>query len=192
MKLHHLACLVIAACVLSAAVTAPAHDGEHPDRPNPSPNASITQEVGHGKITVDHGSPGVKGREGKIWGELVPYNEGKLRPWSAGANGNAVITFSEDVTVNGHKVPAGSYGLMMIPAKGDWTIVLSNNNKRLGIIRYTPDEDYLRFTATPKEAPYREWLAYEFHKTGDFEATLNMHWENLRVGFDIVAPDHKE
>ena len=183
--------IMLAVCIaVTVALPALAHDGKHPDRPNPSPNASVTQEVGHGNVTVAYGSPGVKGREGKVWGELIPFNEGSPRPWMAGANGNAVITFDEDVTINGHEMPAGSYGLLMIPAEDEWTIVFSKNSNRLGIMSYTSDEDLLRLTVKPEAGAYREWLAYEFFKKDDFTTTLSLHWEELTVGFEIVAEKH--
>ena len=47
-----------------------------------SPGASISRVVGVTKITIDYSSPGVRGREGKIWGGLVPYD----LTWRAGAN----------------------------------------------------------------------------------------------------------
>lgn len=177
---------------LALSVTAAAHDGAHPDAPNPSPNTTASQEVGHGAVTIEYGRPGVKGREGKIWGGLVPYNNGEPRPWMAGANGNAVITFDEDVKVNGQDLAAGSYGLLMIPAEDEWTIIFSTNANRRGIMSYTPDQDALRVTATPEQAPFQEWLTYEFTKTGDYTADLHLHWENLKVGFTIEAPEHTE
>lgn len=183
--------IMLAVCIAAiVALPALAHDGKHPDRPNPSPNVTVTQEVGHGKVTVVYGSPGVKGRNGKIWGELVPFNDGNPRPWMAGANGNAVITFDEGVTINGHEMPAGSYGLLMIPAEDEWTIILSKNSDRGGVRSYASEEDVLRLTVKPEKTAYREWLAYEFFKKDDFTTTLSLHWENLTVGFEIVAEKH--
>ena len=182
----------LALAMLVAAPGVWAHDGMHPENPNPSPNASVSQEVGYGKVTVDYGRPGVKGRQGKIWGELVKYDGGKPRPWLAGANGNAVITFSEDVKVNGHEMAAGAYGLMMIPSEKEWVVIFSSNNKPLGIMQYTEDEDVLRFEVTPERAEFTEWLNYEFEKTSDLSATLSLGWENLKVGFEIEAMDHRK
>ena len=184
--------LSLALAMLMVAPGVWAHDGAHPDNPNPSPNATASQEVGYGKVTVDYGRPGVKGRRGKIWGELVKYNGGEPRPWLAGANGNAIITFSEDVKINGHDIAAGAYGLMMIPSEKEWVIIFSKNSNKLGIMKYTKDEDALRIEVSPKRAEYQEWLIYEFEKRSDLSASLNLHWESLKVGFEIVAPDHRK
>lgn len=182
-------CLAVLAVFI--ALPTLAHDGEHPDDPNPSPNATVSQEVGYAAVTVAYGRPGVKGRNGKIWGELVPYNGGDPRPWGAGANGNAVITFAEEVTINGKPLAAGTYGLMMIPSEKKWTIVFSKNGTKRAARRYKKEEDALRIEVSPEEAEYQEWLNYEIEKTGDLSATLSMHWENLKVGFTIGALDHR-
>jgi hypothetical protein len=35
--------------------------------------ASVTERIGITDVTIHYHRPGVKGREGKIWGQLVPY-----------------------------------------------------------------------------------------------------------------------
>ncbi len=168
-----------------------AHDGKHPDAPNPSPNATVSQEVGYGNVAIEYGRPGVKGREGKIWGELVKFGEDP-RPWSGGANGNGVITFAEDVKINGKDLAAGSYGLLVIAQEDSWTFVFSKNASRMGIMSYSADNDALRVEAPVEKADFQEWLAYEFEKTGELTATVNLHWENVKAGFTIEAPDHRK
>lgn len=183
--------IMLVVCIAAiVALPALADHAKHSGKPNPSPNVTVTHEVGLATVTVAYGSPGVKGREGKIWGTLVPFNEGK--PWMAGANGNAVITFDADVTVNGQEMSAGSYGLLIIPAEDEWTIVFSKNSERMGFMRYTSEEDVLRLTVTPEKTGYREWLVYEFFKKDDFTTTLSLHWENLTAGFEIVDEYHRE
>lgn len=191
MKRTTLLCMV---CVLAiggfGSFSAFAHDGKHPDAPNPSPMASVSQEVGYTEVSVKYGSPGVKDRT--VWGDLVPYNGGDPRPWAAGANGSTILTIAEDVKVNGKELAAGSYGLHMIPTKDEWIIIISTDSGRFGIMSYTQDKDALRVTAKPKDAPYQEWLTYEIVKTGELTADLNLRWENISVGFTIEAPDHRK
>ena len=183
--------IMLAVCIAAmVALPALADHEKSAGRPNPSPNVTVTQEVGLGTVTVTYGSPGVKGRNGKIWGELVKFNDGNARPWGGGANGNAVIKFDEDVTLDGQKIAAGSYGLLMIVAEDEWTIVFSKSNSRRASRGYTAEKDALRLTVKPEKAEYREWLAYEFFKKGDYTTKLSLHWENLTVGFDIVAEKH--
>lgn len=167
-----------------------AHDGAHPDNPNPSPNATTSQEVGYEKVSLAYGSPGVKGRT--IWGELVPFNGGDPRPWVAGANGSTTITFEEAVQINGNDLEAGSYGLHMIPAKDEWIVIFSTDASRFGIMSYKPEKDALRVTVKPEEASFQEWLSYDIVKTGELTANVNLRWENLSVGFTVTAKDHRE
>ncbi len=188
---HPVARLFALGLALLIAPTALAHDGKHPDAPNPSPNASVSQDVGYGNVTIEYGRPGVKGREGKIWGELVKFGDDP-RPWSGGANGNAVITFAEDVKINGNDLPAGSYGLLVVVQEETWTFVFSKNAKRLGIMSYSTEDDVLRVENPIEKADPQEWLTYEFVKTGELTATVVLHWENVLSGFKIEAPDHRE
>lgn len=192
MNTHRYCTTLIALVGLAAfALPAMAHDGHHPDAPNPSPNATVSQEVGYGNVTIEYGRPGVKGREGKIWGNLVKPGDDP-RPWSGGANGNAVITFAEDVKINGKDLAAGSYGLLVDAGEDTWTFIFSKNAKKLGIMSYKAENDALRVEAKVEKAEPQEWLAYEFEKTGELTATVNLHWENVIAGFTIEAPDHRE
>ncbi|MFP6582534.1 MAG: DUF2911 domain-containing protein [Candidatus Hydrogenedentota bacterium] len=181
---------VVALVFSFVSLPALAHDGKHPDAPNPSPNGSVSQEVGYGKVDVAFGRPGMKGRT--IWGDLVPFNGGDPRPWVAGANGSTVVTFAEDVKVNGQALKAGAYGFFIIPEKDQWTLIFSSDSSKFGIMKYSADKDVLRLTVKPEKSDHQEWLDYRIEKTGELTATLSLHWENLKAGFTIEAPDHRE
>src|SRR5512138_2494062 len=87
--------------------------------PQPSPTASIKQNFALSSIEISYSRPGVKGR--KIFGDLVPY--GKV--WRTGANSATTITFGDDVTIGTTKVTAGKYGLLTIPDKESWTMIIT-------------------------------------------------------------------
>ena len=157
--------------------------------------ASVMQTLGvDTEITIVYSRPGVKGR--KIWGALVPYgmapgnkaSKGKPFPWRAGANENTTIEFSKDVLVDGHRLPAGKYGLFMIPSEKDWTVIFSRNNSAWGAYSYNQAEDALRITVTPVEAPHTEWLTYGFDDLAGTSATAYLQWANLKVPFKIALP----
>jgi hypothetical protein len=157
--------------------------------------ASVMQRLGvDTDITIVYSRPGVKGR--KIWGELVPfgmapgneYSNNNPYPWRAGANENTTIEFSKDVLVEGNKLPAGKYGIHMIPSEKDWTIIFSKNSEGWGSFAYNKDEDALRITVTPVEAPHKEWLSYGFDNLDGTSATACLHWEKLKVPFKIELP----
>src|SRR5271166_2123240 len=159
--------------------------------------ASVTQFIGPVQITVDYSSPNVHGgggkdRRGEIWGKLVPYgmtdqglNGGKLSPWRAGANENTVFTISNDVKIQGQNLPAGRYGLHMIPGQDEWTLIFSKNADIWGSFYYDEKEDALRVKTTPKKHEYREWLSYEFTERKPDSATLELEWEELAVPVSI-------
>lgn len=184
--------LSASALILISMITDPAtaHDGKHPDAPNPSPNATASQAVGYANVSVAFGRPGVKGRE--IWGKLVPYNGGTPRPWVAGANGSTIIEFAEDVKVNGNDLKAGKYGFFIIPAKDSWTLIFSNNSSKYGIMKYDAKDDALRLAVKPEASEFQEWLDYRIEKTGELTATLSIHWEKIKAGFTIEAMDHRK
>ena len=159
--------------------------------------SSVTQFIGPVQITVDYSSPNVHGgggkdRRGEIWGKLVPYgmadlglNGGKLSPWRAGANENTVFTVSNDVRIQGQILPAGRYGLHMIPDKEEWTLIFSKNADIWGSFYYDPAEDALRVKTTPKKHDYTEWLTYSFTERKPDNATLELEWEDLAVPMSI-------
>ena len=161
--------------------------------------STVTQRIGLVTLSVDYSSPrvhlGGRDRRGHIWGELVPwgmvdlgFNNGKLSPWRAGANQNTVFTVSHDVLVDGHPLPAGSYGIHMIPQKDEWTIVFSKESTAWGSFFYDPAQDFLRITAKPEKHDYREWLTYDFPVREPDHARVELQWEELAVGWDVKVP----
>lgn len=159
--------------------------------PRVSPYASVTQRIGLTDVTIQYHRPAVKDRE--IWGELVKYGmappgpvgNGKPHPWRAGANENTTIAFTDNVMIEGKALPAGTYGLHMIPSEGDWTIIFSNNSSSWGSFFYDENEDALRVTVAPQEAGRQEWLRYGFEDLTKNSAVAYLRWEKMKVPFKI-------
>ena len=159
--------------------------------------ASVAQYVGPVQVAIDYSSPNVHGtngkdRRGEIWGKLVPYGlanlgfgNGKPDPWRAGANENTVFTVSHDVIIEGKPLPAGRYGLHMIPGPEEWTIIFSKNSSSWGSFFYDQSEDALRVSVKPHKHEYREWLTYEFTARRPTETTVELQWEELAVPWTI-------
>ena len=124
--------------------------------PKASQRAKVTQTIGLTEISITYDRPLVGKRE--VWGKLVPYDS----VWRAGANENTVFAVTSPVQVGGQTVPAGRYGLHMIPTAGEWTIILSKQANAWGSFSYDPKEDVLRLKATPVAAPFQEALGYTF------------------------------
>ena len=147
--------------------------------PEASPKASINQTVGLTDVSITYHRPAVNKR--KVWGDLVPYDQ----VWRAGANQNTTISFSSPVTVNGKPLPAGTYGLHMIPTSGDWTIAFSNVSWAWGSFSYDEKEDALRVSAKPQPTEFQERLSYSFDDPTEKSVDVALRWEKLRVPFTV-------
>jgi tetratricopeptide (TPR) repeat protein len=149
--------------------------------PDPSPAASVSQRVGVTDVTVSYHRPAVKGRT--IWGDLVPYEQ----VWRAGANENTVLTLSSPATVGGQRVPAGTYGVHMIPTAGEWTVILSNESTAWGSFFYDEAKDAARLRVTPRPDEFVERLTYTFDDPTEEDVTLTLRWEKLAVPISIAV-----
>lgn len=154
--------------------------------PDASQHAVVMQQVGMTEIKIDYHRPGVKGR--KVWGALVPYD----RIWRAGANENTTISFSNDVIIKNKKIPAGTYGLHMIPTEADWTIILSKDFRAWGSFFYNEANDQVRFKANPQSDEFQEWLNYTVDEVTPNSASVSLRWERLRVPFKIEIDLHEQ
>jgi hypothetical protein len=155
--------------------------------------ASITERIGITDITLHYDRPGVKGRDGKIWGQLIPvgyvdqgFGTSKAAPWRAGANENTTIEFTTDVMIEGQPLPAGKYGLFIAYDPAESTIIFSKNYSSWGSFFYDPSEDALRVKVKPVPLDHSvEWLRYEFTDQKENSATVALEWEKLSIPFKV-------
>ncbi|MCP9753280.1 DUF2911 domain-containing protein [Ferruginibacter sp. HRS2-29] len=155
--------------------------------------AVVGESIGITDITIHYNRPGVKGREGRIWGDLVPYGftdqqfgTSKLAPWRAGANENTTITFGTDVLVEGKPIVAGTYGLFIAVSENDATIIFSKNFTSWGSFFYDEKEDVLRVNVKPKKLNASvEWLTYSFVQQKENGVVVSMQWEKLEIPFTV-------
>ncbi len=152
--------------------------------PRVSPKAEVTQHIGLSSITINYSRPGVKGR--KIWGKLVPYNNGIPFPWRAGANENTTIQFSDDAKINGKNIKAGIYGFHIIPSADKWILIFNKQNKSWGSFFYDSAYDALRLEVTPTENEFTEWLEFGYRELKSNSVTVFMKWEKLKIEFTIL------
>lgn len=150
--------------------------------PQPSSSQTITQGFGLGTITLSYSRPNTKGR--KIFGYVEPYD----KVWRTGANSATVIKFSDDVTLEGNKVPAGEYGLFSIPGENQWTIILSKKPKQWGAYTYNQGDDYLRFTVKPIKLPRPvETFTLAFENMYPTSGELHLLWENTFLAIHMTC-----
>jgi len=151
--------------------------------PQPSPKSTVMQRVGLTDITIVYSRPGVKGRQ--IFGTVVPFG----KRWRTGANATTSIKFSDDVTIEGKKVPAGEYGLYTIPNKTEWLVVLNKSLKQgADVDGFKDDQDVARFTIKPyKVASKVETFTINFTDVTPATANVAMEWETTGAKFKITA-----
>jgi hypothetical protein len=147
--------------------------------PRPSPNARVDQTAGTTDLSLTYSRPGVKGRA--IWGALVPYG----KPWRTGANEATRFTCSDEITVEGKKLPAGTYAFVTIPTESEWTIAFSSQKDMWGAFAYDPKNDVLRVTVKPVAAAMMERMQFTFDDPGADAVTLNLRWDKLSIPLHI-------
>ncbi|MEW2921901.1 DUF2911 domain-containing protein [Muricauda sp. ANG21] len=152
--------------------------------PAPSPFSVLKQTVGLTEVTVEYSRPSMKGRT--IFGDLVPYDA----LWRTGANMNTKITFSDDVTVEGKELKAGTYAIYSRPQEAVWEVIFYTDSENGGL----PQEwDASKVAATVKVEVYPIPMPIEtftitiddMHNNG---ATLGLMWEKVYVGVKFIVP----
>jgi len=155
--------------------------------------ASISERIGITDVTINYDRPGVKGRDGQIWGKLVHtgytdlgFGTSKAAPWRAGANENTTIEFSNDVKVEGQLLPAGKYAFFIAYDPAECTLIFSKNSGSWGSFYYDPKEDALRVKVKPVATDKSvQWLKYEFMDEKENSATVALEWEKLMIPFRV-------
>ena len=198
--------LLAVLCVLCLAAAASAQV----TLPRPSQKASVMQRIGVTDVTITYSRPAVKGRQ--IWGDPLPgqtadvkgeatLDDQNKRPkdaaivpwghvWRTGANEATMFVVTDDVLINGQKLPAGSYSLHTIPTKDEWTIVFNGTANQWGSFDYDPAKDTLRVKAKPQWMnTSEEYLSYSFDPVTDDSAQVNIRWEKISVPFTVKVPD---
>jgi Protein of unknown function (DUF2911) len=155
--------------------------------------ASVNEQIGLTNVTINYNRPGVKGREGHIWGQLIPvgfvnpgFGTSKSAPWRAGANENTTIQFTTPVKIEGQSLPAGKYGFFVVYSPDECTLIFSKNSNSWGSFYYDPAEDALRVKVKPVVSDKSiEWLKYEFTDETPSAAVVRLEWEKTIIGFTI-------
>jgi hypothetical protein len=147
--------------------------------PRASQHALVSQRIGITDITINYHRPLVNGRQ--IFGKVVPYGE----VWRSGANENTTIKFSDPVTIEGHTLDKGIYGLHMIPGENEWTVIFSKTSTAWGSFSYKQDEDALRVAVKPQASEFHNALAYDFDDVKPDSTVVTMRWDKVAVPFKV-------
>jgi len=158
--------------------------------------AMVGEQIGLTQVTIHYNRPGVKGREGKIYGtpivhtgfQNLGFGSAKEAPWRAGANENTTIEFADDVMIEGKKIPAGLYGLFVAYQPEECTVIFSTDHSAWGSYFYNPANDALRVKVKPVTLDKSvEWLQFRFMDQTANSATIGLEWEKLRIPFTVTV-----
>ena len=166
--------------------------------PRESQRQEIAQTIGDTRVALVYHRPNQKGRA--IFGcettDVVPSGE-KTYPclvpsgqvWRTGANENTTFETNQDLKIDGKTLPAGKYGLHMIPGKVEWTVIFSKSNADWGSFSYKQENDQLRIMAKPQTAEMQETMSINFENVRATSADVVVRWEKMRVPFTVDVGD---
>ncbi len=155
--------------------------------PAPSPSLNIEQQFATSKIELSYSRPSVKGR--KIFGDLVPFD----KVWRTGANGATTIYFGEEVKINNVMVPKGKYGILTIPGKKEWVIIISKDTTVTSPDEYKKENDMVRISVKPIVLPKAvETFTIEVSDIKSNECQVQIKWEKTQVNFNVSADIDKK
>ena len=152
--------------------------------PAASPAASLEQTVGLSDVSVTYSRPSMRGRT--IFGDLVPFD----KIWRTGANARTVITFSDDVTIDGQELKAGSYAIFTKPGASSWEVYFYTETTGGGTPEKWDDSKVAaKATASVESMPMDvETFTISIDNLSYNGATLGMLWEKSYVGVPFTVP----
>lgn len=150
--------------------------------PAASSTQNIKQDFGLGSIELSYSRPNIKGR--KVFGDLVPF--GKV--WRTGANQATTLTFADEVIIGGTKIPAGKYGLLTMPDKNAWTIIITKQLDVTSPAAYKQESDVVRVQAKPQALKNKfETFTMQFTNVKPTSIELHMMWDQTDVALPITT-----
>jgi hypothetical protein len=178
---HLLVCtgLLIVAATLSA----------QQQGPPKSPPATASATIGGKAITITYSSPGVKGREGHLFGKDGQIGKDPTYPvWRAGANNATKLHTDGEIKIGGVAVPTGDYTLYVDISDPDgWVLVVNKQTGQWGT-KYDKTMDLGRAKMTMSAPPALvENLKYTLTDNGGGKGSLTLAWENKSASVSISA-----
>ena len=204
--------------LLSLAAAASAQQPPKVRLPQASSAATVSQTIGVTDLTIVYHRPAVRGRT--VWGDVPAEKVATLKTamgepatteatldgatgagkdfplepnghvWRAGANEATKFTVTDDVLINGQKLPAGAYSLHVIPNKDEWTIIFNKRADQWGSFGYDAKQDALRVKVKPVwTTESQEVLSYEIPQVTTNTAQVVIRWEKVAVPFTVEVPN---
>ena len=155
--------------------------------PQASPKSALTQMVGLTNVEIVYSRPSARGRD--VFNNLVPF--GKL--WRTGANENTTISFSDDVMIDGKKLPKGKYALYTNPRADNWEIIFYAATDNWGNPETWDETKSVLKTTVKSEHTDRfvESFTIGIINLDNNFAHLELSWENTLVALKFEVPTQK-
>ena len=147
--------------------------------PAASTSQTVKQDFGLATVELSYARPNVKGR--KIFGDIVPYDA----VWRTGANSATVLNFRDGVIIGGTAVPAGKYGLLSIPGKKQWTLIISKQTDVTNPSAYDQTKDVVRIPVDVKKNSKVETFTIQFANVAASTMDLQILWDKSMVTLPI-------
>lgn len=146
-----------------------------------SPIREVSAEIDGVEVVIRYGSPKVNGREGKLWGGMLPYNE----VWRAGANEATTINFSDNVLINDSlRLSEGTYALFIEPSEEEWKVIFNEEGDQWGTeYEFHKDQNVGYFTVIPNTIPLVEDLTYKIEGNN-----IVFQWEFKEIQLLVKGP----
>ncbi len=151
--------------------------------------------LGTTNIDITWNAPGVKGREGKIWGtdiawydfKVLGFGSNSASPWRAGADECTNISFSTDVTINGKKLAAGNYAFFIALYPDSCVLIFNKNTAEWGSYFYNSQLDVMRVTTVQQKniKNSKERVEYTFSNQTLNSIEVALEWEHWRIPFKV-------
>jgi hypothetical protein len=154
--------------------------------PAPSPSASFSQKFGLTEIKMEYSRPSVSAR--KIFGNVVTF--GKI--WRMGANDATKFTTTDSITVAGKGLSKGTYIVLAIPNKDEWSIIF-NNNLAVSYENYKPESNVLEVKVKAEKAvQFVESFTIQSTNLSKTGCDLELTWENTLVRIPLANEVHSK
>ena len=194
MKKRFLSCTIVAFLFMYTIVPASAQMLRLPDG-NVNYKCKTGRLLGATNIDITWNAPGVKGREGKIWGtdiawfgfKVLGFGSSTASPWRAGSDECTNISFSTDVMINGRALAAGKYAFFIAVYPDSCTLIFNKNINEWGSYFYNSQLDVMRVTAYQQKdmKESKERLDYNFSKQTNNAVEVALEWERWRIPFTV-------
>jgi hypothetical protein len=177
MKKILFACMAVVSLVFASA--------QGINMPQPSPSQTIKQNFGLGFLELNYSRPSIKSRTVfKENSELAPLD----KVWRTGANSPTLLTVSDEITVNGTTIKAGKYGLLSIPGKKEFTVIISKDINVNQPSLYKQENDIVRVTVpVMKMKDKMEVFTMQFANIKAESCELHIMWSDVAVSLPIAT-----